>query len=185
MNDSKQLTAETREELVPFILEQALAVGIGEAAPDEIDAINILRATWLAMQRALKVMPVQPTFLLVDGNQALPVSTPQRTIIKGDSLCLSIAAASIVAKVHRDRYMVEQAERFPGYGFEKHKGYGTAEHLDALRRLGPTILHRRSFKGVLSDEPVAIAASSSASEDAPSAPGQNLSLFSFPGGRSR
>jgi ribonuclease HII len=164
------LSADAREEVLPLILEHALAVGIGEAAPDEIDSINILRATWLAMQRALKVLSLQPTFLLVDGNQALPVSTPQRTIVKGDSICLSIAAASVVAKVHRDRYMVEQAARFPGYGFEKHKGYGTAEHLEALRRLGPISLHRRSFRGVLREP-----------EDEES---QSLSLFGPPGDKS-
>ncbi len=168
--DSKQLSAARREAVFPRILEAALAWAIGEASAEEVDAINILRATQLAMRRALEQLVPSADFLLIDGNQSLPLPVKQRTIVKGDSLCLSIASASILAKVTRDRWMIEQDSLYPGYGFVRHKGYGSPEHLRALERLGPCPLHRRSFRGVLTgglEPPTGASPASSSSLELP------------------
>jgi ribonuclease HII len=149
VNDSKQLDAARREECYRAIFEQGCDVGVALVDAAEIDRVNILRAALGAMVEAVAKLASPPDFLLIDGNQRVPLATPQRPIPKGDSLSLSIAAASIVAKVTRDRMMVEYHRTYPDYGFHNHKGYGTREHLDALGRLGPCPLHRRSFRGVL------------------------------------
>jgi ribonuclease HII len=148
LTDSKQLSEKARERLYPLIRAQALAVGIGVARPDEIDRINILQATLRSMQRAVGRLNVSPDFLLVDGNVPVPLGVPQQTLVKGDARSLSIAAASVVAKVVRDRIMVSLDRLHPGYGFAGHKGYGSAAHLQAIARLGPSPCHRRSFGGV-------------------------------------
>lgn len=146
LNDSKQIAAEEREALYAEIVATASAYGIGEATPEEIDRRNILGATFLAMQRALRAMARDPGLLLVDGNQRIPdLPCAQRCLVKGDGRSASIAAASILAKVTRDRQMVALHRLHPGYGFDRHKGYGTAQHLDAIARLGLTSFHRRSF----------------------------------------
>lgn len=145
LNDSKKLSDKRRRELFPLIQEQAIAFGIGWASEKEIDEINILQATFLAMNRALEAMGVTPDLALVDGNRdpGFPIAT--RTIVKGDSLSASIAAASVLAKVSRDSLMEEIAEKYPGYGLEIHKGYGTKAHYAALEALGPSEIHRMSF----------------------------------------
>jgi ribonuclease HII len=148
LTDSKQLSAKARERLYPLIRAQAVAVGIGVARPDEIDRINILQATLRSMQRAIDRLSVPADFLLVDGNIPVPVSLPQQTLVKGDSRSLTIAAASVVAKVVRDRIMCSLDRIHPGYGLGGHKGYGSATHLQAIARLGPSSCHRRSFGGV-------------------------------------
>lgn len=146
LNDSKQLTAAEREALYGEILGAAVAYGVGEGTPDEIDRFNILGATFLAMQRALEAMAREPGLLLVDGNQRVPdLRCNQRCLVKGDGLSASIAAASILAKVTRDRQMVELHRLHPEYGFDAHKGYGTAVHQEAIARFGLTPFHRRSF----------------------------------------
>jgi ribonuclease HII len=144
LNDSKKLTEARREALFPLIMSAA-KVGIGEASAAEIDHYNILRATHLAMQRALMALPCRPDLALVDGNRAPELSIRVQTIIGGDAASLSIAAASIIAKVTRDRYMRMLETRYSGYGFASHKGYGTAAHQKALARLGPCPEHRKSF----------------------------------------
>jgi ribonuclease HII len=151
--DSKVLAAETREELELKIKDRCLAFGLGWADPAEIDAINILQATMLAMRRALLALPCHPAHVMVDGDRCpglagLPLDCTIEAVIAGDASVTCIGAASILAKTARDRYMCELAGRFPGYGFEQHKGYGTPEHLAALRRLGPSPVHRRSFAPV-------------------------------------
>ncbi len=146
VDDSKRLTPLARACLFDEVLACAAAVGVGSAANDEIDAIGILPATRLAMARALQAMPVSPDFLLLDFLTLPGIALPQRGIVHGDSLSLAIAAASILAKVSRDRWMAGQDQAFPGYGFRQHKGYGTAGHQAALRRLGPCPLHRQSFR---------------------------------------
>ena len=148
LNDSKQLTPDGREELYPRILEMALAVGVGEASVDEIDLVNIRQATHLAMARAVRALATAPMFALVDGNDAPALPCPCDTIVDGDARSVSIAAASIIAKVTRDRMMVALHEEHPGYGWFTNKGYGTEEHLTALNRLGPCPHHRRSFAPV-------------------------------------
>lgn len=148
LTDSKQLSAKSRERLYPLIREQALAVGIGVARPEEIDRVNILQATLRSMQRAVGRLNVPPDFLLIDGNVPVPLDLPQQTLVKGDSRSLSIAAASVVAKVVRDRIMVALDRLHPGYGLAGHKGYGSAAHLAAIAALGPAPCHRRSFGGV-------------------------------------
>jgi ribonuclease HII len=148
LNDSKQMTAEARENAYVAIMARAVAVGIGEATVDEIDLINIRQATHIAMARAIRALAVTPTFALVDGNDAPALPCPCDTIIGGDARSVSIAAASIIAKVTRDRMMRALHEEHPGYGWVRNKGYGTDEHLTALMRLGPCLHHRRSFAPV-------------------------------------
>jgi ribonuclease HII len=148
LTDSKQLSEKARERLYPLIRAQALAVGVGVARADEIDRINILQATLRSMQRAVGRLNVLPDFLLIDGNVPVPLPLPQQTLVKGDSRSLSIAAASVIAKVVRDRIMVSLDRLHPGYGFAGHKGYGSAAHRDAIARLGPSPCHRRTFGGV-------------------------------------
>lgn len=148
VDDSKKLTADSRERLFDIIMTHARSVGVGIISPAEIDRINILQATRRAMLAAVQQLSPQPDYLLIDGISTIDSKIPQKTIKKGDSLSLSIAAASIIAKVTRDRYMIEMDAKYPGYGFAGHKGYGSAAHLDAIRRLGPTPIHRLSFGGV-------------------------------------
>ena len=148
LRDSKALSARRREALFDQIMARALCVSIAEATPDEIDRLNILQATMLAMQRAVERLRLPPTRVLVDGNRLPPLKVPAQAIVKGDAKVLAISAASIVAKVHRDRLCVDLHARFPVYGFDGHKGYPTAEHLLALREHGPCSEHRRSFAPV-------------------------------------
>jgi ribonuclease HII len=148
LTDSKQLSVKSRERLYPLIRAQALAVGIGVASAGEIDRVNILQATLHSMQRAVGRLQVPADFLLIDGNVPVPLALPQQTLVKGDSRSLSIAAASVVAKVVRDRIMASYDRIFPGYGFAGHKGYGSAAHRQALARLGPSPCHRHTFGGV-------------------------------------
>ena len=149
VDDSKKLSEKKREELFEIIKERAVAYGIGMADEKVIDEINILQATKLAMRRALDELAQklggQPDFVLFDAIQIDEVQVPQRSVIKGDAKCLCIAAASIIAKVTRDRMMCEYAKEFPGYAFEKNKGYGTKAHYEGLRELGPCTLHRTTF----------------------------------------
>lgn len=145
LTDSKKLTDKKRRELYPIIQEQAIAYGIGLASELEIDEINILQATFLAMRRALNQLSVRPEIALIDGNRETDFGLPVKTVVKGDSLSANIAAASILAKVTRDNIMVELAQQYPEYGFEIHKGYGTKAHYEALRKYGPCPIHRRSF----------------------------------------
>lgn len=145
LTDSKKLTDKKRRELFPLIQEQAVAYGIGLASREEIDEINILKATFLAMERALSQLDVRPDMVLIDGNRERDFGVPVQTVIKGDSLSANIAAASILAKVTRDNLMVELAKQYPQYGFEIHKGYGTKAHYEALRQYGASPIHRRSF----------------------------------------
>ncbi|MEW5728692.1 MAG: ribonuclease HII [Pseudomonadota bacterium] len=145
LDDSKKLSRAKREALATLVLESC-AVGIGEAGVEEIDRLNILKATFLAMDRALAALGRRVDCALVDGNQRPPLQCAQvECLVGGDGLSLSIAAASVVAKVRRDRIMADLAAEFPGYGWETNAGYGTAEHMEALRRLGPTPHHRKSF----------------------------------------
>ena len=146
--DSKQISSKKREELYPSILKEALGVGIGIIGQEEIDCINIFQATLRAMVVAIKNLPLPPDFLLIDGTQGLKFSIPQKSIPKGDRLSNSIAAASIVAKVTRDRIMEEYHQQHPEYDFAKHKGYGTKEHRQAIEKFGICELHRKSFRGV-------------------------------------
>lgn len=148
IDDSKALDADDRERLYDRITRTAVAVGVGIGDVERIDRDNILAATMWAMQRACESLPCAPRLALVDGNRAPRLACQTRTIVKGDAKCLSIAAASIVAKVTRDRMMIALGREHPGYGFERHKGYGTPEHRAALGRLGLTAHHRRSFRPV-------------------------------------
>ena len=148
IDDSKKLSAPKREHLLGLITGSALAVGVGVADHACIDRINILQATLRAMAEAVGQLTVSPDYLLIDGISTIPLNVPQRTIKKGDSASISIAAASIVAKVTRDRLMMVYDQQFPGYGFAEHKGYGCASHLAAIARLGPCPIHRKTFKGV-------------------------------------
>ena len=148
LNDSKQLSEDSREALYPRILDQALAVGVGEASVGEIDLVNIRQATHLAMARAVRALNVAAHFALVDGNDAPALPCPCDTIVKGDSVSLSIAAASIIAKVTRDRLMARLHDEHPHYNWRSNKGYGTPDHLAGLRTYGVTIHHRRSFSPV-------------------------------------
>ena len=149
LNDSKKLTEAKREELFPAILASA-DVGVGLVSAQEIDAINILQATYLAMRRAVEALRAKPTLALIDGNRAPKLSCATQTIIGGDAKSLSIAAASIIAKVTRDKLMVALDQQFPHYGFARHKGYGTAVHAAALAQHGPCTEHRMSFKPISS-----------------------------------
>jgi ribonuclease HII len=147
LDDSKVLEREEREDLFGLIPSYAM-IGVGEASVDEIDSINILQASLLAMRRALEALPTVPAMALIDGNQLPALPCPAQAVIGGDGRSLSIAAASIIAKVTRDRLMNTLAEQHPGYGWETNVGYGTPEHLQALVRLGATPHHRRSFRPV-------------------------------------
>ncbi len=153
LDDSKKLTSTKREKLYIRLFEEQAAgrilIGIGEASCREIDEINILQATFLAMRRAVEKLPICPKAALVDGNR-VPVPFPCvcRTVVKGDARSFSIAAASIVAKVYRDRLMAELGQKYPGYGFEKNAGYGTAAHIEGLKKQGVTPEHRRSYKPI-------------------------------------
>ena len=145
LTDSKKLSDKKRRELFPVIKEQAIAYGVAFASHEEIDEINILQATYRAMERALAQLSVGPDIALIDGNRAKDFGLPVRTVVKGDSLSANIAAASILAKVTRDDLMLELAEQYPQYGFEVHKGYGTRAHYEALRRFGASPVHRATF----------------------------------------
>ena len=145
LNDSKKLTDKKRRELFPVIKEQAIAYGIGLAGHEEIDRINILQATYLAMERAIAQLSVKPELVLIDGNRAKDFGLPVQTVIKGDSLSASIAAASVLAKVTRDDLMLDAAKDYPQYAFDVHKGYGTKAHYEALTTHGPSPIHRMSF----------------------------------------
>ncbi|MDD6090098.1 MAG: ribonuclease HII [Candidatus Limivicinus sp.] len=145
LNDSKKLTEKKREALFDVITRSALSYGIASASVEEIEKLNILNATFLAMNRAVAQLDPQPELTLVDGNRNTGIETMSRCIVKGDSKCADIAAASVLAKVSRDRYMLALAEEFPEYHFEKHKGYGTKLHYEALREFGPLPVHRVSF----------------------------------------
>ncbi|HKA33650.1 MAG TPA: ribonuclease HII [Candidatus Binatia bacterium] len=145
MNDSKQVDAEARNELEKVIRRAASAVAIGMADVGEIDDINIYQAALLAMRRAVEALPSAPDHLLIDARTIPGVAIPQNAFSKGDGINFSIAAASIIAKTHRDRLMEELEKKYPGYGFTRHKGYGTPEHQEAIRRLGPSPVHRLSF----------------------------------------
>ncbi len=149
ITDSKALSPARRERLDGLIRQEAVAVSVAQVDAPEIDSINILQASLKAMKLAVDSLEVRPRSILVDGNQPIPHSIPQKTVIHGDSTSCSIAAASIVAKVFRDRLMTELADEFPQYNFQKHKGYATREHRQALKLHGPCPLHRRSFRGVL------------------------------------
>ena len=145
LTDSKKLSDKKRRELFPIIKEQAIAYGIGLASEKEIDEINILQATFLAMQRAIDQLEGKADLALIDGNREKDFGLPVKTVVKGDSLSANIAAASILAKVTRDNLMVEMAEKHPQYGFEIHKGYGTKAHYAALREFGASPIHRMTF----------------------------------------
>jgi ribonuclease HII len=149
INDSKQLTRPQRERLTDEIQARALAFSLAQVEPDEIDKINILRASLNAMFAAVKLLNPPSDYVLIDGNQKISqLSCSQRSVIKGDSLSVSIAAASIIAKVARDKLMKEYDEKYPGYGFASHVGYGTRAHQEALTKLGPSPIHRLTFQGV-------------------------------------
>jgi ribonuclease HII len=145
LDDSKKLSDKRRRELLPIIQENALAYGIAFASHEEIDQINILQATFLAMERALAQLKIKPDLALIDGNRQKDFGINVETVVKGDSRSANIAAASVLAKVTRDNYMEEMAKAYPGYGFEIHKGYGTKAHYEALRNLGPSPIHRMTF----------------------------------------
>ncbi len=146
VDDSKKLTSHKREELYQEIVERALAFGLGEADVETIDQINIGQASLQAMRRAVETLPLSPDLLLVDGNRPIPeMKIKQITVIGGDAKCFSIASASILAKVTRDRTMEAYEVLYPGYGFSQNRGYGTCFHREALKRLGPCEIHRRSF----------------------------------------
>ncbi len=149
LDDSKKLTAKKRERLYDIIKEMALSYAVARAEVEEIDSINILNASQLAMRRAINLLTVPPDAVLVDGNVARGFTLPVKTVIKGDSKSMSIAAASILAKVERDRYCLEMDRLYPEYHFAGHKGYATKEHMDILRRIGPCPEHRRTFLGFL------------------------------------
>lgn len=147
LNDSKQLSLKKRQDLYERIMEEARGVGIAQASPEEIDQVNIYQATRLAMKRALDQLPISPDYLLVD-DMTLDTNLPQASIVKGDAKSNSIAAASIVAKVTRDTLMADYNDLYPGYGFHKNVGYGTAEHLEGLQAEGLTPIHRKSFQPI-------------------------------------
>jgi ribonuclease HII len=149
VDDSKRLTAVERDELFQTILRAAMAVGLGYVAASVIDRVNIRQGTLLAMQAAVQDLACQPEFLLIDGRDSVPAPQPQRLVVRGDQTVGSIAAASIVAKVSRDRYMASLDSQFQGYGLAQHKGYGTVAHLRAIQQLGPTLMHRVTFRGVV------------------------------------
>ncbi len=145
LNDSKKLSDKRRRELFPVIKEQSVAYGIAFATPEEIDSLNILQATFLAMERAIAQLSVKPDLALIDGNREKDFGLPVRTVIGGDGKSANIAAASVLAKVTRDDYMLQMAQEYPGYGFQIHKGYGTKAHYQALDAFGACPIHRASF----------------------------------------
>lgn len=145
LDDSKKLSEKKREALFELICEKAEAYCIASASEKEIDEINILNATYLAMNRALEGLPVRAEFALIDGNRAAGVETANRTVVGGDGIYSCIAAASVLAKVSRDRFMLQMAEKYPEYAFERHKGYGTKLHYERLREHGPCEIHRLTF----------------------------------------
>ena len=145
INDSKKLTEKKREKLYDIIIEKAIAYSIFSVDEKKIDEINILNATFMAMNGAVDNLPQKPDYVLIDGNQIKGMEIPHETIVKGDAKSISIAAASILAKVSRDRAIVELAKQYPEYGFEKHKGYGTKAHREALLKYGPCEIHRKTF----------------------------------------
>ncbi len=146
LNDSKKLTEKKREKLYDIIIEKALAYSVAFASVEEIEEVNILNATYLAMNRAIEGLSQGPDFALIDGNRVPSgITVPCETVVKGDGKSCSIAAASVLAKVTRDRLLLEYAEKYPEYGFEAHKGYGTAAHYDAIRKYGVLPIHRMSF----------------------------------------
>ena len=145
LDDSKKLTEKKREELFDIIKDKAISFGIARAEVEEIEELNILNATFLAMNRAIAMLDPVPVLALIDGNRNTGIKTESICVIKGDSKCADIAAASILAKVSRDRYMYEMAAEYPQYEFEKHKGYGTKLHYEKLREFGPSPIHRMSF----------------------------------------
>lgn len=145
LTDSKKLSDKKRRELAPLIREQAIAWAVAFASVEEIEEINILKATFLAMERAIKALKVRPELALIDGNRAGDFGLPTKTVVKGDSLSANIAAASVLAKVARDDVCEELGREYPQYGFEIHKGYGTRAHYEALEKFGPCPVHRQSF----------------------------------------
>lgn len=145
LNDSKKLSEKRREEIFDEIIEKAVSYNIFSVDEKVIDEINILEATYKAMGGAVEELEVVPDFVLIDGNRIKGIELPHETVVKGDLKCASIAAASILAKVSRDRFMIKAAEKYPQYGFEKHKGYGTAAHNEAILKYGPCPIHRRTF----------------------------------------
>ncbi len=145
LDDSKKVTEKRREKLFPMIQEQAIAWAVATASEQEIDEINILNARMLAMDRAIHALEPAPDFALIDGNRNTGIHIPNETVVKGDSKSASIAAASILAKVSRDHYMLELAKQYPEYGFERHKGYPTKLHYEMLRKYGPSPVHRLTF----------------------------------------
>ncbi len=145
LDDSKKLSDKRRRDLYPMIKELAVAYGIGIASDEEIDQINILQATYLAMERAIEALSVKPEIALIDGNRARDFGLPVETLVHGDSLSASIAAASVLAKVTRDDIMLQMAEQYPQYHFDVHKGYGTKAHYEALTEFGPCPIHRMTF----------------------------------------
>jgi len=175
VRDSKELTSRKRESLFDLINREAIAVGIGIVPSQVIDSVNILRATKLAMVQAVEKLPKQPSFLLIDRVTLSQCPIPQRGITRGDKLCLSIACASIIAKVTRDRMMEEFDRIYPGYGFARHKGYGTGSHLSCLRKLGPSPIHRLYFAPVRN-----IIISQGSGPLASGQPAPTTSLFSLP-----
>lgn len=153
VNDSKKLSAKKREELYDDIIKKAKDYSIGFSSEDEIDSINILNATFLSMKRAIDGLKIKPDFVLVDGNRLPNLGIDSRAIVKGDSLSMSIACASILAKVTRDRLMIKLAQEYPEYQFDKHKGYGTKLHREMLLKYGPCKIHRKSFlKKILKED---------------------------------
>ena len=148
VNDSKKLTIAQREKFFALIQEKAIAYGIGTVGVDEIDSINILQATRLAMKMAVNRLSKSPDLLLIDGNQGIEFESAQWKLVKGDTRSLSIASASILAKVTRDRIMEDYHRQYPQYGFDRHKGYGTELHRQQIERWGPCAIHRKTFKGV-------------------------------------
>lgn len=145
INDSKKLSEKKREELYDVIIENSVAYSVYSVDEKTIDEVNILNATHMAMNGAVNSLSVQPDFVLIDGNSIKNMTLPHETIVKGDAKSISIAAASILAKVSRDRYIIKMAEKYPEYGFEKHKGYGTKAHTEAILKYGPCEIHRKTF----------------------------------------
>lgn len=145
LDDSKKLSEKKREELYDIIIERALYYGIASASEEEIDEVNILNAVYRAMNRAADKLGIEPEICLIDGNRNQGITRESMCVIKGDSKCACIAAASILAKVSRDRFMLEMADKYPQYAFEKHKGYGTKIHYERIREFGPSEIHRKTF----------------------------------------